>query len=67
MLDQELNSSSIAVPGQAAIVHDLTSMVKKKKKPLENEGGAKRKVDDADGSPVTKKAKLEDDNDTASS
>ena len=42
-------------------------MVKKKKKPLENEGGTKRKVDGADGSPVTKKAKLEDDNDIAPS
>ena len=35
-------------------------MVKKKKKPLETEGGAKRKVDDGEDSPTTKKAKLED-------
>ena len=34
-------------------------MVKKKKKPVENEGSAKRKVDDGDASPITKKAKLE--------
>ena len=59
VLDQELNTNSIAVPGQSAVVHDLTSMVKKKKKPLENEGSTKRKVDDGDASPVTKKAKLE--------
>lgn len=64
MLDQELNVNSVAVPGQQAIVHDLTSMVKKKKKPLENEASSKRKVDDDDASPVTKKAKLE--NDTSS-
>ncbi|KAI9573955.1 hypothetical protein HD554DRAFT_2012297 [Boletus coccyginus] len=66
VLDQELNASSIAVPGQPAVVHDLTSMVKKKKKPLENEGSAKRKVDDDDGSPTTKKAKLENDIDISS-
>ncbi|KIK99368.1 hypothetical protein PAXRUDRAFT_822852 [Paxillus rubicundulus Ve08.2h10] len=59
-LDQELNARSIAVPGQAAAVHDLTSMVKKKKKPAESEGGTKRKTNDDDGSPATKKAKLED-------
>jgi len=66
VLDQELNSSSIAVPGQPAVIHDLTSMVKKKKKPFETEGAAKRKVDDTDGSPVTKKVKLENDNRTSS-
>jgi hypothetical protein len=41
-------------------------MVKKKKKPFETEGAAKRKVDDTDGSPVTKKVKLENDNRTSS-
>lgn len=61
MLDQALNANSIAVPGQPAVVHDLTCMVKKKKKPLENEAGSKRKVDGDDASPVTKKAKLEND------
>ncbi|KAH0836525.1 hypothetical protein J3R83DRAFT_8164 [Lanmaoa asiatica] len=61
VLDQELNTNSIAVPGQPAVVHDLTSMVKKKKKPIEDESSSKRKVDDDDASPVTKKAKLEND------
>ncbi|KAF9244680.1 hypothetical protein BU15DRAFT_41998 [Melanogaster broomeanus] len=58
-LDQELNARSIAVPGQPAVVHDLTSMVKKKKKPAESEGGTKRKTNDDDASPATKKAKRE--------
>lgn len=52
--------NSIAVPGQPAVIHDLTSIVKKKKKPLENEVTTKRKIDDAELSPATKKAKLED-------
>ncbi|KIJ59228.1 hypothetical protein HYDPIDRAFT_101020 [Hydnomerulius pinastri MD-312] len=59
-LDQELNARSIAVPGQSAIVNDLTSIVKKKKKAVESEGTTKRKADDDDASPTMKKAKLED-------
>ncbi|KAF9218509.1 hypothetical protein BS17DRAFT_549896 [Gyrodon lividus] len=59
-LDQELDARSITVPGQPAAVHDLTSMVKKKKKHVESEGSTKRKIND-DASPPAKKAKLKDD------
>lgn len=58
-LDEELNARSIAVPGQAPVVHDLTSMVKKKKKPASPEATTKRKASDEDPIPP-KKAKLED-------
>ncbi|KAH7885869.1 hypothetical protein F5I97DRAFT_1876082 [Phlebopus sp. FC_14] len=60
-LDQELNVRSIAVQGQPAVVHDLTSMVKKKKRTTESEGPMKRKADDTEGSPKSKKTKLEED------
>ncbi|KAI5995402.1 hypothetical protein EDD15DRAFT_2422483 [Pisolithus albus] len=57
-LDDELNVRSITVPGQTPIVHDLTSMVKKKKKPVDTEGTPKRKADDDDKDIPLKKAKL---------
>ncbi|KAG1792615.1 uncharacterized protein HD556DRAFT_1444295 [Suillus plorans] len=63
-LDAELNAQSISVPGQPAVVNDLTSLVvKKKKKAAELEAPAKRRADDGegDGSPTAKKAKLEED------
>lgn len=44
-LDQELNARSVAIPGQQPVVHDLTSMVKKKK-PVDSEAAAKRKADE---------------------
>lgn len=58
-LDEELNTRSIAVPGQAPVVNDLTSIVKKKKKPADSEAATKRKAADEDPTPP-KKAKLED-------
>ncbi|KAG1907567.1 uncharacterized protein F5891DRAFT_1180582 [Suillus fuscotomentosus] len=63
-LDAELNAQSISVPGQPAVVNDLTSLVvKKKKKAAELDAPAKRRADDGegDGSPTAKKAKLEED------
>ncbi|KAK2463620.1 hypothetical protein APHAL10511_004371 [Amanita phalloides] len=59
-LDKELNAgtSSFAAP---AVVTDLTSMVKKKKKnpPMEDLSTAKRKAEgDAETSPIEKRAKL---------
>lgn len=63
-LDAELNAQSITVPGQPAVVNDLTSLVvKKKKKAAELDAPAKRRADDGegDGSPTAKKAKLEED------
>lgn len=59
-LDDELNVRSIAVPGQPPVVHDLTSMVKKKKRPMDTEGTAKRKADDNDKDAPLKKAKFGD-------
>lgn len=59
-LDDELNVRSITVPGQSPIVHDLTSMVKKKKKPVDTEGTPKRKADDDNKDIPLKKAKLGD-------
>ncbi|KAI6107290.1 hypothetical protein EDD16DRAFT_113667 [Pisolithus croceorrhizus] len=59
-LDDELNVRSITVPGQPPIVHDLTSMVKKKKKPVDTEGTPKRKADDDNKDIPLKKAKLGD-------
>ncbi|KAG2150294.1 uncharacterized protein EDB93DRAFT_1240318 [Suillus bovinus] len=62
-LDAELNAKSISVPGQPAVVNDLTSLVvKKKNKTVELDASAKRRADDGgDGSPTAKKAKLEED------
>ncbi|KAG1728100.1 hypothetical protein EDB19DRAFT_1642671 [Suillus lakei] len=63
-LDAELNAKPISVPGQPAVVNDLTSLVvKKKKKAAEVDAPAKRRADDRedDGSPTAKKAKLEED------
>jgi HAT1-interacting factor 1 len=58
VLDQELNAGS---SGSApAAVHDLTSIVKKKKKAPDTNGAGKRKADGDAGSPSEKKAKLED-------
>jgi HAT1-interacting factor 1 len=63
-LDAELNAKPISVPGQPAVVNDLTSLVvKKKKKAAEVDAPAKRRADDGEdnGSPTAKKAKLEED------
>lgn len=66
-LDAELNARPVSVPGQPAVVNDLTSLVvKRKKKPAEAEADPpnKRRADDGEGdaSPTTaKKAKLEQD------
>lgn len=63
-LDAELNAKPISVPGQLAVVNDLTSLVvKKKKKAAEVDAPAKRRADDGedDGSLTAKKAKLEED------
>ncbi|KAG2141246.1 hypothetical protein DEU56DRAFT_734341 [Suillus clintonianus] len=63
-LDAELNAKPVSVPGQPAVVNDLTSLVvKKKKKAAEVDAPAKRRADDGedDGSPTAKKAKLEED------
>ncbi|KAG1721434.1 uncharacterized protein EDB91DRAFT_1064394 [Suillus paluster] len=63
-LDAELNAKPVSVPGQPAVVNDLTSLVvKKKKKATEADAPAKRRADDGDGdaSPTAKKAKLEED------
>lgn len=59
-LDDELNVRSVAVPGQLPVVHDLTSMVKKKKKPVDTEGNSKRKADGDNKDTPPKKAKLGD-------
>lgn len=79
-LDNELNAGAPAAPAAAAVatttqVNDLTSMVKKKKKPVaENQthgeptvtsavtnGGSKRKAEDEpSASPSEKKARLEE-------
>ncbi|KAJ8590154.1 hypothetical protein M405DRAFT_180292 [Rhizopogon salebrosus TDB-379] len=60
-LDAELNTRPISVPGQPAVVNDLTSLVvKRKKKPTEADAPTKRRADDeGDASPTAKKAKLE--------
>lgn len=48
-LDAELNAQSISVPGQPAVVNDLTSLVvKKKKKAAELDAPAKRRADDGE-------------------
>jgi HAT1-interacting factor 1 len=63
-LDAELNTRPISVPGQPAVVNDLTSLVvKRKKKPAEADAPAKRSAEDCEGdaSPIAKKAKLEGD------
>ncbi|KAG0699897.1 hypothetical protein DFH29DRAFT_656653 [Suillus ampliporus] len=63
-LDAELNAKPVSVPGQPAVVNDLTSLVvKKKKKAAETDAPAKRRADDGEGegSPTAKKAKLEED------
>lgn len=63
-LDAELNAKPVSVPGQSAVVNDLTSLVvKKKKKATEVDAPGKRRADDGedDGSPNAKKAKLEED------
>jgi len=62
-LDAELNTRPISVPGQPAVVNDLTSLVvKRKKKPAEADAPAKRSAEDeGDASPIAKKAKLEGD------
>lgn len=63
-LDAELNAKPISIPGQPAVVNDLTSLVvKKKKKAAEVDAPAKRRADDGEDadSPTAKKAKLEED------
>lgn len=63
-LDAELNAKPVSVPGQLAVVNDLTSLVvKKKKKATEVDAPGKRRADDGEdnGSPNAKKAKLEED------
>lgn len=68
-LDSELKSGGSGASAPAAIgqlpVNDLTTMVKKKKKPVEPEvvtsgSGEKRKADDESESPKEKKARLEE-------
>ena len=60
-LDKELGASTSEPPAAPAVVTDLTSMVKKKKKtPAEDSNSGKRKADgDAESSPIEKKAKLD--------
>ncbi|OJA21553.1 hypothetical protein AZE42_03234 [Rhizopogon vesiculosus] len=63
-LDAELNARPVSVPGQPALVNDLTSLVvKRKKKPAEADAPTKRRAEDGEGdvSPTAKKAKLEQD------
>lgn len=65
-LDQELGAGApAAMPAALTQVNDLTSMVKKKKKPAveanAEPSATKRKAeDDASSSPSEKKARLED-------
>ncbi|KAJ8495814.1 hypothetical protein ONZ45_g12686 [Pleurotus djamor] len=59
-LDQELKAAP-AAPAETP-VNDLTMVVKKKKKPVDESAAVKRKAeDDPNGSPGEKKAKLESD------
>ncbi|KAI0664366.1 hypothetical protein C8Q70DRAFT_906127 [Cubamyces menziesii] len=68
-LDAELNSAPAAAPAASTEVHDLTGLVKKKKKnvdtngatPTPTNGAVKRKAeDDGDDAQSDKKAKLEE-------
>ena len=68
-LDAELNSAPAPAPAASTEVHDLTGLVKKKKKnvdtngatPTPTNGAVKRKAeDDGDDAQSDKKAKLEE-------
>lgn len=59
-LDKELAASASASVSSAAVVNDLTSMVRKKKVPVADISPAKRKADDGEDSGSEKKPKLDD-------
>ncbi|KAF9006013.1 hypothetical protein BDQ17DRAFT_1324818 [Cyathus striatus] len=60
-LDNDLNTAPASSTSAPIVVNDLTSVVKKKKKPAEDSSASKRKAEgDAEDTSTEKKARLED-------